>query len=130
MLQRDLDTLQAWVHKWNMSFNSAKCKFLRVSNKQSILSFPYTIQDTAIRKVTQAKYLGVTLNNKLTWSSHISNITNKANSVYDFLRCNFSNCTTKIKGELYKSMVRPILEYACNVWCPHYNKDIQLANKS
>ena len=23
-------------------------------------------------------------------------------------------------------MVRPILEYACNVWCPHYNKDIQL----
>ena len=58
--------------------------------------------------------------------SHISNITNKANSVYGFLRRNFSNCTTKIKGELNKSMVRPILEYACNVWCPHHNKDIQL----
>ena len=126
MLQRDLDTLQAWAHKWNMSFNSAKCEFLQVSNKQSILSFPYTIQNTSIREVTQAKYLGVTLNNKLTWSNHISNITNKANSVYGFLRRNFSNCTTKIKGELYKSMVRPILEYACNVWCPHYNKDIQL----
>ena len=123
MLQRDLDTLQTWAHKWNMS---AKCKFLQVSNKQSILSFPYTIQNTSIREVTQAKYLGVTLNNKLTWSNHISNITNKANSVYGFLRRNFSNCTTKIKGELYKSMVRPILEYACNVWCPHYNKDIQL----
>ena len=126
MLQRDLDTLQTWAHKWNMSFNSAKCEFLQVSNKQSILSFPYTIQNTSIREVTQAKYLGVTLNNKLTWSNHISNITNKANSVYGFLRRNFSNCTTKIKGELYKSMVRPILEYACNVWCPHYNKDIQL----
>ena len=28
MLQRCLDTLQAWAHKWNMSFNSAKCDFL------------------------------------------------------------------------------------------------------
>ena len=37
-----------------------------------------------------------------------------------------SNCSTKIKGELYKSMVQPILEYACNVWCPHCNKDIKL----
>ena len=49
MLQRDLDTLQAWAHKWNMSFNSDKCEFLRVSNKQNILSFPYAIQNTAIR---------------------------------------------------------------------------------
>ena len=59
MLQRDLDTLQTWAQKWNMLFNSAKCEFLRVSNKQNILSFPYTIQNTAIREVTQAKYLGV-----------------------------------------------------------------------
>ena len=84
----------------------------------------------SIREVTQAKYLGVTLNNKLTWSNHISNITNKANSVYGFLRRNFSHCTTKIKGELYKSMVRPILEYTYNVWCPHYNKDIATINRS
>ena len=82
MLQRDLDTLQTWAHKWNMSFNSAKCEFLQVSNKQSILSFPYTIQNTSIREVTQAKYLGVTLNNKLAWSNHISNITNKAMVFY------------------------------------------------
>ena len=55
MLQRDLDTLQAWAHKWNMSFKSAKCEFLQVSNKQNILLFLYSIQNTAIREVTQAK---------------------------------------------------------------------------
>ena len=93
-----------------MSFYSTKCEFLKISNKHNILSFPYAIQNTLIRLVTQAQYIGVSLNNKLTWSSHISNITNKANYVYGF-----NNCPTKIKGQLYKSMVQPILEYACNV---------------
>ena len=53
----------------------------------------------------QAKYLGVTLNNKLTWNNHITNITGKANSVYGFMCCNFNNCPSKIKGALYKSMI-------------------------
>ena len=43
MLQRDLNTLQAWAHKWNMPFNSAKYEFLKASNKQNTLSFPYAI---------------------------------------------------------------------------------------
>ena len=86
----------------------------------------YTIQNTLIREVTQAKYLGITFNSKLTWSDHIFNITNKANSVYGFLHRNFNNCPAKTKSALYKSLVRPILEYASNVWSPHCNKDIQL----
>ena len=125
MLQRDLDLLQTWAHKWNMSFNPVKCEFLRITNKQNRTYFPYSIQDTLIRKVTKAKYLGVTLNNKLTWNNHIANITGKANSVYGFMHRNFNNCPSKIKSALYKSMIRPILEYAGNVWSPHCDKDIQ-----
>ena len=125
MLQRDLDLLQTWAHKWNMSYNPVKCEFLRITNKQNRTYFPYSIQDTLIREVTQAKYLGVTLNNKLTWNNHIANITGKANSVHGFMHRNFNNCPSKIKSALYKSMMRPILEYAGNVWSPHCDKDIQ-----
>ena len=77
MLHRDLDLLQTWAHKWNMSFNPVKCEFLQIANKQNRTYFPYSIQDTLIREVTQAKYLGVTLNSKLTWNNHIANITGK-----------------------------------------------------
>ena len=107
MLQRDLDALQCWAHKWTMFFNP---EFLRITNKQSRIPFQCTIQSTLIREVTQAKYLGVTLNSKLTWSNHISNITSKANSVYGFLRRNFNTCPAKTKSALYKSMLQPILE--------------------
>ena len=99
--------------------------FLWITNNQNKTYFPYSIQDTLIREVTQAKYLGVTLNNKLTWNNHITNITGKANSVYGFMCRNFNNCPSKIKSALYKSMMRPILEYVGNVWSPHCDKDIQ-----
>ena len=125
MLQRDLDLLQSWAQKWNMSFNSMKCEFLRITNKQNKIFFSYSIQDTLIKKVTQAKYLGVILNSRLTWSDHIANIAGKASSVYGFICRNLNNCPAKIKSALYKSIVRPILEYASNVWSPYYNKDIQ-----
>ena len=125
MLQKDLDLLQAWAHKWNMSFNSMKCEFLRITNKQNKILFSYSIQDTLIKEVTQAKYLVVTLNSRLTWSDHIVSIAGKASSVYGFICRNFNNCPAKIKSALYKSMVRPILEYASKVWSPYHNKDIQ-----
>ena len=80
-----------------MSFNPVKCKFLRITNKQSKIFLSYSIQDTLIREVTQAKYLGVTLNSKLTWLDHIANVTGKASSVYGFIRRNFINCPVKIK---------------------------------
>ena len=30
-----------------------------------------------------------------------------------------------MKSSLYKSLVRPILEYACTIWAPHCQRDIQ-----
>ena len=77
-----------------------------------------------MQEVQQAKYLGVTINNKLSWSDHIKIISNKANSVVGFLRRNFSQCPTRTKSALYLSLERPILEYAATVWAPYHHTDI------
>jgi len=126
LLQRDLIILENWAHKWNMCFSPSKCEFLRITNNKDIINFQYHIQNSQIKEVQQAKYLGVTLNNKLTWSDHIQVITKKANSTYGFIRRNFNNCPTKIKSSLYLSLVRPILEYASTVWSPYYANDTHL----
>jgi len=125
LLQKDLITLENWAHKWNMCFSPLKCEFLKITNNRDVILFNYFIQNTEIREVQETKYLGVTLNNNLKWSSHIQIISKKANSVLGFLRRNFSTCPTNVKSALYKSLVRPILEYACTVWSPHCQKDIQ-----
>ena len=37
--------------------------------------------------------------------------------------------TTDILLQLYKSLVRPHLEYCISAWSPHYNKDKQLLER-
>ena len=107
-----------------MNFNSSKCEFLRVSNRKKITEFQYCIQGDTIRETQNAKYLGITINNKLSWSKHTHNITSKANSVIGFLRRNFHQCPIQTKSALYLTLVRPILEYAVTVWAPHHQSDI------
>ena len=123
-LENDLNILNNWAITWKMCFNPTKCEFLRVTDKKNIINFRYFIQSSNIQEVQQAKYLGVTISNKLSWSNHIKIISNKANSVVGFLRRNFNHCPTKTKSTLYLSLVIPILEYAATVWAPYHHTDI------
>ena len=124
-LQQDLNALEQWSQKWQMSFNPKKCEFLRITNKKSPITHTYYIATSPIKEVTSTKYLGVLIDNKLTWNDHIQSITHKAAQANGFLYRNLRQCPSHIKAMCYKSMVRPILEYASSVWDPHTNVNIQ-----
>ena len=79
-LQRDLTTLSKWGDTWGMKFNAAKCKIMRISRSQTTHTQFYSLNNQILTEVDQAKYLGVTLSNELSWSPHISNTVSKANS--------------------------------------------------
>ena len=124
-LQQDLNALEQWSHKWQMPFNPKKCEFLRITNKKSPLIHTYYIATSPIKEVTSTKYLGVLIDHKLTWNDHIQSIVHKAAQVNGFLYRNLRQCPAHIKAICYKSMVRPILEYASSVWDPHTTANIQ-----
>ena len=75
-LQKDLDSLTQWATKWKMSFNPDKSEHMKITHKHNPVLFNYTLKNQSIKEVTSAKYLGITITNKLTWSTHINNITN------------------------------------------------------
>ena len=64
----------------------------------------------------KAKYLGVTIDENISWGPHISNTTRKANNTVAFLKRNLGRCPRNIKAASYKSLVRPQVEYASTVW--------------
>lgn len=125
MLQQDLDSLQRWENTWLMSFNPDKCETLRVSLRKRTIAFTYTIHNKPLELVDTAKYLGVTIQSKLSWKPHISNITKKANSTLGFLRRNLRTCPITLRKLSYTCFVRPTLEYASTVWSPHWADEIQ-----
>ena len=112
-----------------MLFNSQKCEFLRVTNKKYPILMQYNIQGETIREVTHAKYLGVTIDQHLSWSEHIKQITNKAYKVKGFLQRNLYSCPPSVKSNCYKALIKPILDYAATIWAPHTQKDIMALEK-
>ena len=77
-LQKDLTALEQWSHKWQMSFNPTKCKFYVLHTRRPPLIHSYYIATSLIKEVTSIKYLGVRIDNKLTWNDHIQYIIHKA----------------------------------------------------
>ena len=98
-----------------------KCKFLRITNKRNPILFQYSINDSAMQQISHAKYLGVIIDEKLSWNEHILKVTNKARQAFAFLCHNSLNCPAHVKCNIYMIMVRSILEYGSTVWDSLYS---------
>ena len=70
------------------------------------------------------KYLGVCINEKLSWQTHILYTCNKANRTLGFLQRNLRTCPTYLKEQAYKQLVLPPLEYCAPIWDLHHQTDI------
>ena len=124
-LQRDLDGLQQWEADWQMEFHPKKCQVLHVTNKKNVIRADYKIHDHVLEDTDTAKYLGVNIHHKLSWNHHIQMVASRANSTYAFLRRNISQCPRDTKVLCYKTLLRPVMEYASIIWDPYTNVNIK-----
>ena len=120
VLQNDLLSLEKWEKMWDMNFNPSKCQVLHVTRLKTPIETKYLLHDTMLDSVSSAKYLGVTISDDLSWSTHIDNMTKSANQTLGFLKRN-----KDLKSVAYKTLVRPQLEYASTVCPPPTATDIQ-----
>ena len=74
--------------------------------------------------LNKMEYVGVLISSDLSWTPHIRSVCSKAKQILGLLYRRFYN---HVKGDtikqLYLSLVKPHLEYACPVWDPHTMKD-------
>ena len=125
VLQNDLLSLEKWEKMWDMNFNPSKCQVLHVTRLKTPIETKYFLHDTMLDSLSSGKYLGVTISDYLSWSTHIDNITKSANQTLGFLKRNIRVHIKDLKSVAYKTLVRQQLEYASTVWSPHTATDIQ-----
>ena len=97
ILQDDLNKLELWSNKWQMIFYPSKCEHIQIILKKHPLASSYKLYNHTIQHATYIKYLGVTINNKLNWTDHVTKVANKANRTRAFLQRNLKQSPRLIK---------------------------------
>ena len=82
-----------------------------------------------LNEVSDERDLGVIVQNNLKCSKQCAKVVNTANRIIGMIKRSFSYLSKEITIQLYKSLVRPHLEYCVQVWRPHLRKDIDNIEK-
>jgi len=125
-LQMDLDSLSAWTNDWLLRFNPQKCKVMHIGH--NIDTKYYMIDETGkveLQSVSVEKDLGVFTTDSLKPSLQCQKSAAKARSVLALVRRNFRRLNVEGFLLIYKSYIRPHLEYCVQAWSPFLQKDIQ-----
>ena len=118
ILQVDINSLIHWSQKWQLPFNIGKCSVIHYGKNN--LKMKYKLGDREMSISQEEKDLGVTFANDFNFKKHIRNICAKANGRVGLIKRTFSNLTREMFIPLYKSLIRPVLEYCSTVWAPMY----------
>ena len=123
--------MSEWSDRWQLKFNVSKCGIIHYGRQQ--VDFTYSMSEEGKRRnlkvMTEEKDLGVKFDASLSFSKHVSMIANKANQIVGIIRRTFTFMDEIMLKTLYKSLVRPNLEYANCIWSPMYNKDEEIIEK-
>ena len=119
-LQHDINQIQLWCDVNKMKLNTKKTKVMRISWSTSVEP-NYTLNGTQLDVVSEYKYLGVILNKKLTWDTHVDYVVTKANRMLGFVFSVARHLSSDAFLALYKALVLPIIEYGVPVWHLHTN---------
>lgn len=124
-VQTSLNNAVDWARIWKMNYHLKKCKHLHIGNHD--INYQYKMEteqeSIIVEKVTTEKDLGVTIDTSLKFSEHINNKVNKANRNVGLIFRTFTFMDPEMFLNLYKSIVRPHLEYAATIWSPMFKKD-------
>ena len=105
-----------WLNANQLCLNVKKTSYIIFSNKKSSINFNITIGNQTISRVTKAKYLGITIDQNLTWRPHIQILKGKLASacwaLYN-LKSLVSSFTLK---SIYYALVYQHLQYGISCW--------------
>ena len=126
-VQNDINNLIQWSKKWQLPFNNDKCKVLHFGKKNP--RHTYTMGSSELASDDKEKDVGITFETTFNFREHISNMVGKANQRVGLIKRTFSRLNPLSFKLVYKSLVRPLLEYCSCIWFPIYQSDINEIEK-
>jgi hypothetical protein len=123
-IQKDLDNLVNWSDKWNLYFNAGKCKVLHYGRKNPNIEYTMGNDNERVRLTVcdEEKDLGVIFDKNLKFDKQVESSVQKANKMLGIIKRSFTYLDEDMFLRLYKSLIRPHLEYGNVIWNPYLKR--------
>ena len=133
----NLNDLSEWFKANKLSLNVSKTNYITMQNTNEIsINHTLNIGDETIKQVNTAKFLGIIIDDKLSWNAHIHvyYCKNKLSSGLHAINSAKHILSPKHLKSLYYTLIHPHLTYGLLLWGSTYKtllKKLQtLQNKS
>lgn len=129
-MNMDLDVIAKWLQLNKLKLNIPKTKFIVISNKnQENKTVKIKIEDLQLEQVSQIKYLGVIIDNKLSFRNNVDFIIKKVAKKISFLGRISSKLSTQARILVYKSIIAPHFDYCASILFLCHDGDLQRLQK-
>ena len=117
IINEELNKLSIWLASNKLTLNIEKSHYVtfhRARLKQSNINI--TLSNISLERVTFTKFLGVIIDEKLSFTGHISYIKNKISKAMGIIIESRKYLNKKSLVNLYHSFVFPYLTYCIEIW--------------
>ena len=124
VFQEGLDSLMKWANHWQMEFNIDKCPVMHLGTRNN--EFKYTMGGQELKTSEFEKDIGVLIQRNLKPSLQCAKAVKTANAVLAQISraVSYRDKVTFLK--LFRTYVRPHLEYCVSAWSPWTQGDKDL----
>ena len=118
-----------WSKKWLVDFIAGKTQLVSFDWFNNNGSIDVKMDRSVLEEKSSFKMLGLNFSSKLDWGSYIISIAKSASKKIGALICSMKFLSPEVALYLYKSAIRPCMEYCCHVWAGAPNCFLELLDK-
>ena len=116
VIEKELKIVLEWLAANKLIINLGKTQLMVFSNSPRRDPVSITVNNQIINEITETKFLGVILDNKLCWNAHIKHISNKMSKSVSILKILKHTFPTNALKTIYHSLIYPYFNYCNLIW--------------
>ena len=126
-LTNELAKVNEWLLNNNLFMHKGKteCILFGTDSKLASANFSVSVNGSDLKRVSEYKYLGVVMDECLTWKAHVRYLLGKVGKRIGMLGRARKNISMHSANKVHKSYIIPVLDYCDTVWncCGTVNSD-------
>jgi hypothetical protein len=116
LINEELIKLTDWLRANKLSLDISKSKYMLISTSNKLkVNLDIKIGNISLKQSEFVKYLGIYIDQNLTWKSHINYISKKISKSVGIIS-KLRHVDLPTLKQVYYSLVYPYLQYGISVW--------------